>query len=126
MRVFAVKIGALKWVITLAAINFGGPVKFHPRLTHRRVRTRYGRLRALECLSCLVGLFQGDEGDVFTQGCSMLNALIVQDSVQLDGVVVERDTNVGLAVVAQQVQGEVTQVGEDTGVASNPTGIFTQ
>ena len=39
MRVFAVKTGALKSIITLAAINFGGPVKFHPRLTYRRIQT---------------------------------------------------------------------------------------
>ena len=56
----------------------------------------------------------------------MLNALIVQDPVELDGVVVESGTDIGLAVVAQQVQGEVTQMGKDAGVAPNPAGIFAQ
>ena len=34
------------------------------------------------------------------QGCSMLNALIVQDPVELEGVVVEGGADIGLAVVA--------------------------
>ena len=60
------------------------------------------------------------------QGCSTLESLVGQQSVEVEGIVVEAQADIGDAIEAKQVEGEAPQQGEEAGVSPNATGILTQ
>ena len=37
------------------------------------------------------------------QGCSMLDTVIVQDTFEVHGIVIERGVNIGFAIVSQEI-----------------------
>ena len=52
------------------------------------------------------------------QGCSTLESLVGQQSVGVEGIVVEAQADIGDAIETQQVEGEAPQQSEEAGVAS--------
>lgn len=54
----------------------------------------------------------------------MLDAFIIQDPLQAQSLVVEGSPDIGVAVIAQAIQGEVAQLGKDTGLSTDPAGIL--
>jgi hypothetical protein len=42
----------------------------------------------------------------------MLDTLIVQDTLEVNGIVIKRGANIGFAIVSQEIQGAVAELGE--------------
>jgi len=61
-----------------------------------------------------------------SQGCSTLESLVGKQPVEVEGIVVEAEADIGDAVEAQQIEGEATQQGEETRVATDAAGILAQ
>ncbi len=60
------------------------------------------------------------------QGCSTLESLVGKQPVEVEGIVVEAEADIGDAVEAQPIEGEATQQGEETRVATDAAGILAQ
>jgi len=56
----------------------------------------------------------------------MLNPPVSQNPVEIEGIAVERLSDIGFGIEAEDVQGERSQQGKDAGVAANTAAVFSQ
>ena len=54
------------------------------------------------------------------------HAHVLEDTIDVQGIVVEGQADVGLPIRSQQIEREAAQPGEDTGVLSDAAGVLLQ
>jgi hypothetical protein len=61
-----------------------------------------------------------------TQGCSVLldDAYVGQNSVEAEGIVVERFCDVGHTTETQNIEGKAAHTGKDAGVVADAAAVF--